>query len=368
MTTKKVSPAKALPPPKAIAEILLIPIDRIEVLAQVRKQFDNASIAELAADIEARGLRQPVEVTPISDERYLLTLGERRFRAIKLLGQKMIPATVVKTSTADRLVNQLAENIQREDLDLADQVDAIRELHNKLKSVAAVCAVVKKSPAWVSKRLALSHPDYCITARHLMEDGITEDVEILNIVNHLAAMNVPACNKLVHELRNGKATRESARAALAAVKAELKAKAPTKPATLQDIEAQQQKLAAESKAHKERTEGHGKPFVTWAWSKLDDMIYEPCEEKDVAAKWYDTLKAEQKAALIKHVRERCAELAGMTLAQWAPALNNGMMLIDVLLRLGNIKELGDNTAFKTFLNHIEDANRTAALVKMGHQV
>ena len=69
--TKKVSQAKL--PPQVISEIHLIPMERIKIEAQVRTQFNEDSIRELAADIGVRGLRQPVEVTPIGDELYKLT-------------------------------------------------------------------------------------------------------------------------------------------------------------------------------------------------------------------------------------------------------------------------------------------------------
>jgi ParB-like chromosome segregation protein Spo0J len=40
---------------------------------------------------------------------------------------------------------QIAENVQREGLDLQDEVKAIRQLHDHLKTVQAVADTVKKS-------------------------------------------------------------------------------------------------------------------------------------------------------------------------------------------------------------------------------
>lgn len=180
-----VSHAKSLPPPQTIAEVQLIPLDRIEVRDQVRRMFDEENIDELAADIEARGLRVPVEVTPIGDERYLLTMGERRLRAIQKLGHKAIPALIVPTSENDRLADQLAENIQREALELRDETEAVAQMLTRLGTVAAVAKYVNKSEAWVSKRAGLAMGNIGHWGRMLLDNSITADVEVLNVMKQI---------------------------------------------------------------------------------------------------------------------------------------------------------------------------------------
>ncbi|MDO9601068.1 MAG: ParB/RepB/Spo0J family partition protein, partial [Rhodocyclaceae bacterium] len=179
---KKVSPRKTAPP-TVISEIHLIPLTCIEITTQVRTEFDDDSIKELAADIEQRGLLQPVLVTPIGDEKYRLVCGERRVRAIRLLKHKAIPAVITKMADRDARLAQLAENIQREDLTLQDRCNAVKWLYEELGSITAVAATIKRSKAWVSKLVSLTMDDYSFTAKELLANGITEDLEILGIVN-----------------------------------------------------------------------------------------------------------------------------------------------------------------------------------------
>src|SRR5262245_47219468 len=66
-----------------------LPVDQIRVGERHRK--DLGDIDALAANIQRVGLLQPIVVTPDG----FLLCGERRLRAAKLLGWKMIPVTIV---------------------------------------------------------------------------------------------------------------------------------------------------------------------------------------------------------------------------------------------------------------------------------
>ncbi|GAB1393801.1 nucleoid occlusion protein [Rhodocyclaceae bacterium] len=183
-TKKTVSHAKPkVMPPQVISEVHLIDIERIEVRHQVRKFFDLESIEELASDIEQNGLLQPVIVSPVGDEKYRLVCGERRLRAIVSLKQKAIPALITKMDERTIIITQIAENIQRENMTLWDTAAALDSLMVELVSVDAVAGQIKKSKAWVSKRLAVMK--YGTAARNLMKDGITDDVEILGVLDNI---------------------------------------------------------------------------------------------------------------------------------------------------------------------------------------
>ena len=53
---------------------------------QPRTSMDKASLAELAESIKARGVMQPVLVRQVSDGRYEIIAGERRWRAAQMAG------------------------------------------------------------------------------------------------------------------------------------------------------------------------------------------------------------------------------------------------------------------------------------------
>ncbi|MCQ2149106.1 MAG: ParB/RepB/Spo0J family partition protein [Bacteroidales bacterium] len=100
------------------ADVLRIPIDMIEPNPfQPRKNFNPESLDELAESIRTLGLIQPVTVRKISNGKYQIISGERRFRASRIAGFTMIPAYVRDTDDRGMLEMAIVENIQREDLD-----------------------------------------------------------------------------------------------------------------------------------------------------------------------------------------------------------------------------------------------------------
>lgn len=94
---------------------------------QPRKNFDPTAIKELATSIKEYGVIQPI-ILKKNGERYIIVAGERRFRASKLVGLKVIPA-IVRDYT-DHQVKEIAllENIQREDLNPIETARAMKEL------------------------------------------------------------------------------------------------------------------------------------------------------------------------------------------------------------------------------------------------
>jgi len=100
------------------ADILRIPIGLIEPNPyQPRVTFDQEALEELADSIRTLGLIQPVTVRKISDNRYQIISGERRFRASKLAGLDMLPAFIRDTNDQGMLEMAIVENVQRENLD-----------------------------------------------------------------------------------------------------------------------------------------------------------------------------------------------------------------------------------------------------------
>jgi len=95
---------------------------------QPRKEFAADKLAELSASITSRGLIQPVIVRPLSDGRYELIAGERRWRAAAQAGLTRIPAVVRQAESAEAIELALIENIQRQDLNPIETAQAYRHL------------------------------------------------------------------------------------------------------------------------------------------------------------------------------------------------------------------------------------------------
>lgn len=105
-------------PKQATADILRIPVDMIEPNPyQPRMSFDQEALDELADSIRTLGLIQPITVRQISEGRYQIISGERRFRSCRMAGMTMIPAYIRDANDQGMLEMAIVENIQRENLD-----------------------------------------------------------------------------------------------------------------------------------------------------------------------------------------------------------------------------------------------------------
>ncbi|MEJ7678880.1 MAG: ParB/RepB/Spo0J family partition protein [Segetibacter sp.] len=102
---------------ETITGINRIPIDRIIINPkQPRRDFDEQSLNELAASIKMHDIIQPVTVSQLTDGKYQLITGERRFRSAKIAGLKDLPAYIRHANDQQLLELALLENLQREDL------------------------------------------------------------------------------------------------------------------------------------------------------------------------------------------------------------------------------------------------------------
>jgi ParB family chromosome partitioning protein len=97
--------------------------------AQPRRTFDPVRLEELATSITLEGVLQPIVVRyDEADDIYVIVHGERRWRASREAGQKTIPAIVREVDEEHRLIQQLMENVVREDLNAVDRAQALRAL------------------------------------------------------------------------------------------------------------------------------------------------------------------------------------------------------------------------------------------------
>lgn len=221
-----------LAPVPAPSELVMMPLSLIETRKQVRTEFDEAALAELAADIAARGVLQPILLRPNPGMvNYLVIAGERRLRAARLAQLESIPAIIGSVDDETASDMQIAENIQREDLCLADEAAAVRKLYElKGNSVTAAAAQLHKSKSWVSKRLAASCPDLSYQAREILEGGFTEDLEIILTIDKMQAIDWYECKLLCEKVKAGDAGRQTVREAYEKVKAEKERQAAAREA------------------------------------------------------------------------------------------------------------------------------------------
>ncbi len=95
---------------------------------QPRIEFQDEALMDLAQSIRENGLIQPVTLRAMPDGTYQIVAGERRFRAMKLLGQMEIPAVVMDADELQMAEMALVENIQRENLSAIEEAKAYVDL------------------------------------------------------------------------------------------------------------------------------------------------------------------------------------------------------------------------------------------------
>lgn len=106
-----------------------IRLDEITANAnQPRRDFDEASLQELADSIREIGIIQPVTLRQTGEHSYQIIAGERRYRASLLAGRETIPAYIRTASDENVMEMALIENIQREDLNAVEIALAYQHL------------------------------------------------------------------------------------------------------------------------------------------------------------------------------------------------------------------------------------------------
>ncbi|MFG2841781.1 ParB/RepB/Spo0J family partition protein [Kitasatospora sp. NPDC048296] len=117
------------PAPGASAFFAELPLDSIKPNPrQPREYFAEEKLAELVVSIKEVGLLQPVVVRQTGPESFELIMGERRWRASREAGLKLIPAIVRATEDDKLLLDALLENLHRAELNPLEEAAAYDQL------------------------------------------------------------------------------------------------------------------------------------------------------------------------------------------------------------------------------------------------
>lgn len=125
---------------------------------QPRTEFDQDELANLAQSIKDWGQLQPIVVRwDEAIERYVIVVGERRWRAAELAGCTTMRCQLDEhTAPGDLLVLQLIENCLRQDLKPVEKARGFRELMDRKGWTAVeLAANLAIHQSTVSRALAL---------------------------------------------------------------------------------------------------------------------------------------------------------------------------------------------------------------------
>ena len=148
-----------------------LPISQVEPgLNQPRKRFEQGALDDLTQSIQVHGIIQPLTVRRLSSGYYQIIAGERRWRAAKAAGLQEVPAVIIEADDRKVMELGLIENLQREDLNPAEEARGYRSLMEDygLTQEQVAQQMGKSRPASTNTLRLLALPDEVMT---LVEEG-----------------------------------------------------------------------------------------------------------------------------------------------------------------------------------------------------
>jgi ParB family transcriptional regulator, chromosome partitioning protein len=109
---------------------LEVPIDAIVPNPwQPRTTMDEHQLQELAQSIRTHGVMQPLVVTQADEAgKHTLIAGERRWRASRLAGNRLVPVVIKDVTPQAMLELAIVENVVRADLSALEEAHAYKQL------------------------------------------------------------------------------------------------------------------------------------------------------------------------------------------------------------------------------------------------
>ncbi|MBE9002256.1 ParB/RepB/Spo0J family partition protein [Nostoc sp. LEGE 12447] len=106
-----------------------VTIEKIQLsVQQPRRYFDPKKLEQLVQSVKEHGILEPLLVRYLSDDKYELVAGERRYRAASLAGLTEVPVIARSLNDQEALQLSLVENLQRDDLNPIEETEGILEL------------------------------------------------------------------------------------------------------------------------------------------------------------------------------------------------------------------------------------------------
>ena len=148
-----------------------LPISQVEPgLNQPRKRFEQGALDDLANSIRVHGIIQPLTVRRLATGYYQIIAGERRWRAAKTAGLQEVPVVIIEADDRKVMELGLIENLQREDLNPAEEARGYQTLIEEygLTQEQVAQQMGKSRPAITNTLRLLALPDEVMK---LVEEG-----------------------------------------------------------------------------------------------------------------------------------------------------------------------------------------------------
>lgn len=148
-----------------------LPISQVEPgLNQPRKRFDQEALDDLTESIRTHGIIQPLTVRRLASGYYQIIAGERRWRAAKAAGLAEVPVVIIEADDRKVMELGLIENLQREDLNPAEEARGYQVLMEEygLTQEQVAQQMGKSRPAIANTLRLLALPQEVLT---MLEEG-----------------------------------------------------------------------------------------------------------------------------------------------------------------------------------------------------
>ena len=156
--------------------VTMLPIAKVEAYRkQPRKQFDEASLQDLADSIRRHGILQPLTVRKLSSGYYQIIAGERRWRAARMAGLSEVPVLIIEADDRKAMELAMIENLQREDLNPIEEAEGYKALMEDYgltqEEAAELVGKSRSNVANVLRLLNLSAPVRALLAKGVLSAG-----------------------------------------------------------------------------------------------------------------------------------------------------------------------------------------------------
>ncbi|GIP17920.1 hypothetical protein J40TS1_35620 [Paenibacillus montaniterrae] len=151
---------------------------------QPRYQFNEEALEELANSIREIGLLSPIKVRAMDNGRYKIIYGNRRYKASMMVGLEAIPCIVSTASDEmDIYLEQIAENLTREDFSPIEEAEAFHKLMNDDRfrsSSKLLSSKLGKPESYIKNKLELlkfssAVKKLIVSGTQIRKDCLTED-------------------------------------------------------------------------------------------------------------------------------------------------------------------------------------------------
>ena len=255
-------------PREAEDELAQLPVDALRPgKYQPRTRMDEASLAELADSIRARGVIQPIIVRAVDGGHYEILAGERRWRAARLAGLERVPAVVREVPDEAALGIGLIENIQREDLNPIEEANGLKRLIEEFKLTHdEVAQAIGRSRAGVTNLLRLL--ELAPAVQSMVQEGKIDMGHARALLALGKSKQVELAERIAHD---GLSVREAERLVQAATAAPRPARAGTSRLDTDTRRLQEELAESLGASVKLKPRSGGKGSVVIDYSSLDEL-------------------------------------------------------------------------------------------------